>query len=173
MRRIFLALSFLCLTCLSACEAPMQLRFDSVHFFQTEEELAKKKVNLEQVSIYTRNLQAAISKALKKAKNQQIPATKAYVVVAVRSDNEVAVWLDAEPQMHEYFDYEITEAVRKLAPFQVDSGIVVLAIKMAINTPVHIEKAVPEPKEWLAAKAKVGDPNDIEQVVLAAWPESE
>lgn len=151
----------------------MQLRFDSVYFFQTEDELAKKKVNLEQVSIYTRNLQAAISRALKNAKNQQIPATKAYVVVAVRADNEVAVWLDAEPAMHEYFDYEITEAVRKLGPFQVESGIVVLAIKMAINTPTHIEKAVPEPKDWLAAKSKVGDPTDIEQVVLAAWPESE
>lgn len=173
MRRLFLVLGFLSLALLGACDAPMQLRFDSVYFFQSEEELAKKKVNLEHMSIYMRNLQAAISKALKNAKNQQIPATKAYVVVAVRSDNEVAVWLDAEPAMHEYFDYEITEAVRKLGPFQVDSGIVVFAIKMAINTPTHIEKAIPEPKEWKAAKAKVGDPSDIEQVVLAAWPESE
>lgn len=170
-KRLFLALSFLCLAGLSACDAPLQVRFDSVYFFQSEDELSKKKVNLEHVSIYTRNVQAAISKALKNAKNQQIPATKAYVVVAVRSDNEVAVWLDAEPVMHEYFEYEITEAVRKLGPFQVDSGIVVLAIKMAINTPVHIDKAVPAPKEWEQAKSKVGDPNDIEQVVLAVWPE--
>lgn len=173
MKRIFLVLSFLSLAFLSACDAPPQLRFDSVYFFQSEDELTKKKVNLEHVSIYVRNLQAAISKALKNAKNQQIPMTKAYVVVAVRSDNEVAVWLDAEPVMHEYFEYEITEAVRKLGPFQVDSGIVVFAVKMAINTPAHIEKALPEPKEWQAAKSKVGDPSDIEQVVLAAWPESE
>lgn len=173
MKRIFLVLSFLCLASLVACDAPMQLRFDSVYFFQSEDELAKKKVNLEHMSIYTRNLQAAVSKALKNAKNQQIPVTRAYVVVAVRSDNEVAVWLDAEPAMHEYFEYEITEAVRKLGPFQVDSGIVVFAIKMAINTPVHIEKAIPAPKEWQTAKSKAGDPSDIEQVVLAAWPQYE
>lgn len=156
---------------LSACDAPLQVRFDAVYFFQNEEELSRKKVDLEKVSVFSRHLQSAISQALKKAKNQKIPATQAYVVVAVRSDGEVAAWLDAEPVMHEYFEYEITEAARKVAPFRVESGIVVFGMKMAINSASHTQKAVPEPKEWIEAKRKVADPNDVEQVVLSIWPE--
>jgi hypothetical protein len=153
---------------LLACEPNIVPRFDSVYFFQNEEVLKTKKVNFEEMSVYTRGLQTVVAKVLKKA---QIKPGNGYIVVAVRSDQEVAVWLDMEPVLHEYYDYEIVEAIKKLQPFAVENGIVVFAIKMAIETPKHTEKAVPEPQAWKEAKQKLADPNDIEQFVLSIWPE--
>ncbi len=153
---------------LGGCQKNVQVRFDSVYFFQTEEDLQKKKIDVEQLSQYTRNLQTQVAKVMQKG---QTTPGNGYVVVAVRSDREVAVWLDMEPALHEYYEYEIGEAIKKMPVFSVDSGIVVLGIKMAIDTPKHTTKAEPEPKEWIEAKTKVGDPKDVEQVVLSIWPE--
>jgi hypothetical protein len=168
LKRLLLA-SFLFLTALlGACEKETQLRFDSVYFFQNEDVLVAKKVDFKEVSAFTLRMQTQIAKVLKGAK---IPTSSGYVVVAIRSDQEIAVWLDMEPSLHEFYDYGIVEAVKKVQPFKVDDGIVVFAIKMAIATPVHTTKAIPEPKEWIAAKKKLADPDDVERLVLSIWPE--
>jgi len=164
---MFAVLTALLLSLL-ACDQTIVPRFDSVYFFQEEDVLKAKKVNFEEMSVYTRSLQTTVAKVLKKA---QVKPSNGYIVVAIRSDQETAVWLDMEPALHEYYDYEIVEAIKKLQPFAVDNGIVVFAIKMAIETPKHTEKAVPEPEAWKEAKKKVADPNDVEQLVLSIWPE--
>lgn len=168
MKHLLSALLCCSVLMLAGCQKNVQVRFDSVYFFQTEEDLQKKKIDLEQLSQYTRNLQSQVAKVMQKG---QTTPGNGYVVVAVRSDQEVAVWLDMEPALHEYYDYEIVEAIKKMRPFDVDTGIVVFGIKMAIDTPKHTTKAIPEPKDWIEAKKKVGDPNDVEQIVLSIWPE--
>jgi hypothetical protein len=168
MKRLLSILLSCCMLILAGCQKNVQVRFDSVYFFQTEEDLQKKKINLEQLSQYTRTLQTQVAKVMQKG---QTTPGNGYIVVAVRSDQEVAVWLDMEPVLHEYYDYEIVEAIRKMRPFDVDSGIVVFGIKMAIDTPKHTDKAIPEPKDWIGAKKKVGDPNDVEQIAMSIWPE--
>ncbi|MBR7800423.1 hypothetical protein [Undibacterium fentianense] len=168
MKRILSLFLAAVLLALSGCDKNVQVRFDSVYFFQSEEDLQKKKVDPEEMSRYTRNLQSQVAKVMKSA--QAVPGN-GYIVVAVRSDEEVAAWLDMEPALHEYYDYEIVEAIKKLRPFKVETGIVVFAIKMAVDTPKHTEKPLPEPTALKEAQQKVGDPKDIEQVVLAAWPE--
>ena len=168
MKRLLSALLCCSVLMLAGCQKNVQVRFDSVYFFQSEDDLQKKKINLEQLSQYTRTLQTQVAKAMQKG---QTTPGNGYVVVAVRSDQEVAVWLDMEPALHEYYDYEIVEAIRKMRPFDVDSGIVVFGIKMAIDTPKHTDKAIPEPKDWIDAKKKVGDPNDVEQIAMSIWPE--
>lgn len=168
MKHLLSALLCCSVLMLAGCQKNVQVRFDSVYFFQTEEDLQKKKIDLEQLSQYTRNLQSQVAKVMQKG---QTTPGNGYVVVAVRSDQEVAVWLDMEPALHEYYDYEIVEAIKKMRPFDVDTGIVVFGIKMAIDTPKHTTKAIPEPKDWIEAKKKVGDPKDVEQIVLSIWPE--
>ncbi len=173
MKRLLLVLMFLCVGALAACKMPKQSimpRFDSVYFFQTEDELKQKKVNFEQVSIFSRNLQSAVAKTFN---GSQIATANGYIVVAVRSDGKIASWLDMEPNLHEYYEYEIAEAIKKLQPFEVSEGIVVFAIKMAVETPVHTSKEVPEPKDWKEARTKLEDPNNIEQLVLSLWPADE
>ena len=49
---------------------------------------------------------------LLRALKGQVSPSKGYLVVAVRSDGEVAVWPDMEPDLHEYYDYEVREAVK-------------------------------------------------------------
>lgn len=173
MKRLLLLLAISCLAALAACRMPsrsIQPRFDSVYFFQTEDELKQKKVDFEQISIFSRNLQTAVAKTFNGA---QIVSSNGYIVVAVRSDGKIASWRDMEPALHEYYDYEINEAIKKLQPFEVSEGIVVFAIKMAVETPMHTKKEVPEPKDWIAARAKMEDPNNIEQLVLSQWPEDD
>lgn len=173
MKRLLITFCCCVLLMVSGCQKEVQVRFDSLYFFQNEEQLQAMKIDTDQLAQYSRNLQARVGKIMKKA---QVTPSNGYVVVAVRSDEEVAVWLDMEPALHEYYEYEIIESIKKMRPPAVDKGILVFGIKMAINkieinTQVHTSKAIPEPKAWIDAKKKVGDPDEIEQVVLSIWPE--
>lgn len=173
MRRLAFWLMFASLSLLAACDkfqTPVQPRFDAMYFFQTEDVLKEKKVDVEQVAAFSRRLQSAVAATFKKG---QVSSSSGYIVVAVRSDGEVAAWLDMEPVLHEYYDYEIREAVKKVQPFAVEQGIVVFAIKMAVETPVHTKKEVPEPPEFVDARKKLEDPDNIEQLVLSIWPQDE
>lgn len=145
-----------------------QVRFEAHYFFQTEAVLKEKKVNFEEMARYSRNLHSQIWKTMKAAK---IAPSAGYLVVAVRSDEEVAVWLDMEPGLHEYYETAIADAVKKTRPFSVDSGIVVFAVKLSLDTAKHSTKPVPEPREWKEAKKKLADPDNIEELVLSIWPE--
>ena len=152
----------------SALAQAAEPRFDEVIFFQPEQVLLDKKVNFADLARFSRNMQSRIWNALKKVK---MPVSTGYVVVAVRSDGEVAAWLDMEPALHEYYDNEVVQAVMKTPPFSVSDGIVVFGIKMAIDTAKHTRRTKPDPKEWKEARKKVANPNDIEELALAAWPE--
>jgi len=105
---------------------------------------------------------------LKKAK---MPVSNGYLVVAVRSDGAVAAWLDMQPALHEYYENEVIQAVMKVPPFYVEEGIVVFGIKMAIDTAKHTVKNKPNPAAWNDYRKGLSNPADIEQLVLAAWPE--
>lgn len=168
MKRSLLQILMLCCLVSTGLLHAAQSRFDSYYFFQTEEVLKEKKVNFEDMARFSRNLQSQVWKVLKAAKIK--PGT-GYLVVAVRSDQEVAVWFDMEPALHEYYENAIAEVANKIRPFHVESGVVVFAVKLSIDTAKHTDKAVPEPKAWLEAKQKLGAPDNIEEVVLSIWPE--
>ncbi|MDE2427440.1 MAG: hypothetical protein KGM99_01855 [Burkholderiales bacterium] len=160
-------LAILLLCCATLGQAA-ETRFDAFYFFQSEKVMQQKQVNFEELARYSRKIQSAVWKALKKA---QMPASAGYLVVAVRSDGEVATWLDMTPAVHEYYDNQIYDAVRKVAPVHVESGILVFAVKMAIDTAVHTRKSFPTPPGWDDARKKLNDPDNIEELVLSLWPE--
>jgi hypothetical protein len=163
--KMLLCSFLLMLTGLSHAAQP---RFDEVFFFQTEQALLEKQVKFEEVAKFSNKLQSNIWNALKKA---DMPVSNGYIVVAVRSDGQVAAWLDMQPALHEYYDYQVVEAAMKTPPFFVAEGVVVFGIKMAIDTAKHTRKIKPEPAQWAAARKKLGNPVDIEQLVLSLWPE--
>lgn len=164
MKRLLCSL-LLMLTTLAQAAEP---RFDEVVFFQSEQVMLEKQVKFEEVARFSRKLQSNIWNALKKAK---MPVSSGYVAIAVKADGQVAAWLDMEPALHEYYENEVLQAAMKTAPFYVAEGSVVFAIKMAVDTPKHTRKAKPDPKEWQAARKKLGNTDDIEAIVQAAWPE--
>jgi hypothetical protein len=145
-------------------------RFDSVYFFQSEDALLKKKVVFKDVARFSRQMKSRVWNVLKKV---DIKPTNGYLVVAVRSDGQIMAWLDMQPILHEYYDYEIVESIRKMQPFNVEFGMVVFGIKMAVETAVHTKKEIPEPPSWKMAKKKLSNPNDIEELMFAIWPEDE
>ncbi len=145
-----------------------ETRFDDMYFYQGEEVLKEKEVNFQDFARFTRNVQSAVWKALKKVK---MPQSSGYIVVAVRADQKIAAWLDMELALHEYYDAAVTDAVSKLRPFGVSDGIVVFAMKMAVDTPKFTAKAKPDVKDWKDAQKAAADPSDIEAIVQAAWPE--
>ncbi|MFZ4528286.1 MAG: hypothetical protein ACOYNW_07305 [Undibacterium curvum] len=153
---------------ISALASAADTRFDSFYFFQPESVLQEKGVNVDSLGRYTRAVQTQIYKSLKNAK---LPASSGYLVIAIRSDEEVATWLDMKPVVHEYYDNQIYEVVKNLQPPQIKKGIFVFAIKMAIDTPVHTKKSIPNPPGWDDARKKLADPGSIEHLVLSLWPE--
>lgn len=145
-----------------------ETRFDDIYFFQGEEVLKQKQVDFREFARFTRSMQSAVWKALKKVK---LPESSGYIVVAVRADRKIAAWLDMDPPLHEYYDASVTDAVGKLRPFGVAEGVVVFGMKMSVNTPKFTPKARPDPKNWTEARKGAANPDDIEAIVLAAWPE--
>jgi len=138
-----------------------------------------KQVKGEELAKFTNRAQNLLWLALKK---ENIPSTNGFIVFAVRADGKVAVWLDMDPTLHEYFESVIYQATSKLQGFYVQEGSVVFALKLSIDTPKWWEfwkqetpkqtlRAKPSPKEWQAVMMKLADPNDIEALTNAAWPE--
>jgi hypothetical protein len=164
MKRLLCSVLLMLSTLVQAAEP----RFDEVVFFQSEQVMLEKQVKFEEVARFSRKLQSNIWSALKKAK---MPVSSGYVAIAVKADGQVAAWLDMEPALHEYYENEVLQAAMKTPPFYVAEGSVVFGIKMAIDTPKHTRKAKPDPKEWQAARKKLGNTDDIEAIVQAAWPE--
>jgi hypothetical protein len=83
-----------------------------------------------------------------------------------------------EPVLHEYYENQVVDAVKNVPPFAVAQGTVVFGIKMLIDTPKimtdrakHTTRSKPAPKEWKNAQAKLADPDDIDELMLAVWPE--
>ncbi|MES2049566.1 MAG: hypothetical protein V4447_14285 [Pseudomonadota bacterium] len=149
-------------------------RFDTVYFYQSEKALQEKQVNFEDLARFSRKMQSNVWNALKKA---SMPNSSGFLVVAVRADGEISAWLDMEPALHEYYADQVVEAVKKVAPFAVAQGTVVFGIKMLIDTPKfmtdrtkHTARSKPSVKEWKAAQAKLADPDDIDELMLAVWP---
>ena len=145
-----------------------ETRFDSFYFFQPDSVLQQKGIDVETLGRYSRAVQTRVYKALKSAK---LPASSGYLVIAIRSDGAVASWLDMQPAVHQYYDNQIYDVIQKIQPVEVRTGILVFAIKMAIDTPVFTRKAVPAPSDWADARKKINDPNNIEELVLSVWPE--
>ena len=149
-------------------------RFDTVYFFQSEKKLTEKQVNFEDVARFSRKMQSNVWNALKKA---TMPNSSGFLVVAVRADGAIAAWLDMEPALHEYYDDQVIEAVKKVPPFSVAQGTVVFGIKMLIDTPKfmtdrakHTTRSKPAPKEWKNAQAKLPNPDDMDELMQAVWP---
>lgn len=170
--KLLLAAAFLSLAALAQA---VEVRFDSVYFFQSEEQLKEKQVDFEEVARFSRKMQAQVWKALKKVK---MPDSNGYLVIAVRADGQVAAWLDMQAPLHEYYEYEVLQAVRRVPAFAVADGSVVFGIKMTLDTPKimserfkHTARAKPEPAQWKEARKKLADPEDIEELVMAVWPE--
>lgn len=148
-------------------------RFDTVYFFQSEKILTDKQVNFEDVARFSRKMQSNVWNALKKA---SMPNSSGFLVVAVRGDGEISAWLDMEPALHEYYDNQVIEAVKKVPPFAVAQGTVVFGIKMLIDTPKfmtdrakHTTRSKPSVKEWKAAQTKLANPDDMDELMQAVW----
>ncbi|MEB0137813.1 MULTISPECIES: hypothetical protein [unclassified Undibacterium] len=156
------------LLCLSTLASAAVTRFDSLVFFQSETVLQEKGINKETLGRYSRNLQSNIYRLLK---NVTLPPSSGYLVIAMRSDGAVTSWLDMQPKVHEFYDNQIYDIVQKMIPLNINKGIFVFAIKIAIDTPVFTKKPMPEPPDWVAAKKKISNPSDIEELVLSVWPE--
>jgi len=144
-------------------------RFDATYFFQSEDELKEKQINFADMARYSRQLQLQIWKALKSA---NMSPSNGYLVVAVRADQAVAVWLDMEPALSEEYQEKISAAVKKVAPFAVAQGTVVFGLQMSINTAKHTQKSKPAPAAWQNAKRQGLRDNEIETLVEAIWPDA-
>jgi len=118
---------FVCLQCDAS-----ETRFGGFYFYQNDAELKEKQVNLPDLARFSRQAQSAVWQVLKSVRMK--PST-GYLILAIRDDKSIAVWLDMEPAIHEYYAATITDTIKKLLPFSVTDGAVVFAINMAINTP--------------------------------------
>lgn len=152
---------------LPAWAGAAETRFGDFYFFQSDEAMQDKQVNAQNLGRFARAAQSVVYKALQKDK---LGAAMGYLVLSVRADGQVAAWLDLDPSLHEYYEAQILDAVRKVKPFPVAQGSVVFAMKMSIDTPVFSAKDRPAPPAWDEAKKRVGE-GDIEALSNAAWPQ--
>jgi hypothetical protein len=161
-------ISVLLFMCMGLAQA-VETRFDAFYFFQSDSDLQDQGVRRDDLARFARRAESAVYKVMKKVK---VKAATGYLVVAVRSDQEIASWVDMDPALHEYYSNAINDALQALPPFAVTRGIVVFAIKMSFDTPKFTQKPKPWPQDWEDAdKSKLTNPDDIQELVLSVWPE--
>lgn len=159
-----LAALFLCVS--TACIAS-EAKFRSVVLLQTDSELNAKRVDINQLAVYIRAVQAEI---LTGVGAEALPRSSGFVVFAVREGGESRVWLDMEPAWPEGKAATISNAVRKVPPFAVGHGDVVFAIRLSIDGAGDMPKNTPMPSAWRNAIRDVKQPLHVEQIVGLAWP---
>lgn len=174
-----LLLASVLLTCAALAQAA-EVRFGQLYFFQPEDVLQAKQIKNDEIARYSNKVQSFIWKALKKA---NVDTTSGYLVMAVRDDGKTAAWLDMEPAVSEAVENDILTAAKKIQAFSVARGTVVFAIKMTLESPkwydLQFNKVPPQqttrkkptPQAWEEAIKKIGNTDNIEDIVNAAWPE--
>ncbi|GAC1526138.1 MAG: hypothetical protein NVS3B11_27020 [Collimonas sp.] len=175
-----LLLASLLLTCAALVQAA-EVRFGQLYFFQSEQALQAKQIKPDEMARYSNKVQAWVWKALKKA---QVETSSGYLVMAVRDDRKTAAWLDMDPAVSEYVEQEVIGAAKKIQAFSIapGTGTVVFAIKMTLESPkwydLNFNRVAPQqtirnkptPKAWDQAIKKIGNTDNIEDIVNAAWP---
>lgn len=162
MKRLLTCLLWVCALQVQAAD----VRFDAHYFFQSERTLMRKNVDFKELSKYSNAVQLQVYRALKKT---GMAAGNGYLVIAVRSDGEVASWLDLAPPADAAVGQQVAEAVKKVAPVFVSQGILVFGVKMSVDSPVHTTRPRPAPAAWKTHGTP--DESEIEQVVLSVWPQ--
>ena len=166
----YLLCFFFSLSCLiTSASHASESRFGAFYFYQDEAALTSKHVDLKDMARFSRNVQSAIWKILKPVR---IKSSTGYIIIAVREDGEMAVWLDMDPAVHPYYEAAIGDAIKKIQPFSISGGYVVFGLQMAIDTPKFTTRSNPIPKEWNAALKKWGD-EDMDRLMWAVWPKPE
>jgi hypothetical protein len=159
---------FLCMGLYIPPVSAAEPRFDATYFFQGEDELKEKQINFSDMARFSRQVQSQIWKALKSV---DMAPGNGYLVIAVRADRAVAVWLDMVPALSEYNQEKINAAVKKVSPFAVAQGSVVFGLQMSINTAKQTQKSKPAPAAWQDAKRQGLRDSEIESLVAAVWPD--
>jgi hypothetical protein len=104
-------------------------------------------------------------------KDYKIAPSAGFLVLAVRADGRTNAWLDMVQPVPKEIETAVIKTARKIAPFPVKSGTLLVALDMTINGGFIPENVSPYPQEWLdyANNCKACGELDAETIVSKVW----
>lgn len=99
---------------------------------------------------------------------EKLPPSSGYMVLAVRSKDQVNVWFDMEPMLPNALEIRLKQHIRKTVGTPVTGGTAIVAISLSINGAKAPEQ-MPNPKEWRDAAKANGKVIEAEDLVDLVW----
>ncbi len=144
------------------------VEFHMIRFFDPPPVVKQRVNDTAALGAYLKKSQAVVRQ---KMKSYKLAPSAGFLVLAVRADGRTNAWLDmVEPVPHEV-ETAVIKAAKKVAPFAVKSGTVLVALDMTINGGLIPENVSPYPQEWLdyADNCHACGELDAETIVSRIW----
>jgi hypothetical protein len=128
--------------------------------------LEERVPSVDDMSVYIKAVEAASAAAVIESGSTQ--AVGGYIVVAVRPGLKSNVWLDFDALLDLNLQRQLTDKIKAVAPFAVNKGPVVFALKLILWNGKPPKRSAPSPAEWRKATRDTG-PLEIGELVEKVW----
>lgn len=144
------------------------VEFHMIRFFDTTPVVKHRVNDTAALGEYLKKSQSAVRQ---KMKDYKIAPSAGFLVLAVRADGRTNAWLDMVQPVPKEIETAVIKTARKIAPFPVKSGTLLIALDMTINGGFIPENVSPYPQEWLdyANTCKACGELDAETIVSKVW----
>lgn len=155
----------LMLPCLSRAA---DVEFHMIRFFDPTPVVKQRVNDTTALGEYLKKSQAAVRQ---KMRDYRLAPSAGFLVLAVRADGRTNAWLDMVQPLPKKVEIAVIKAARKIAPFPVKSGTLLVALDMTINGGFIPENVSPYPQEWLdyANNCHACGELDAETIVSKVW----
>ena len=138
----------------------------NVVLLQPSKVLEARVTSVDAMADYVKAVLAASREAVIASGAQQ--AVSGFIVVAIKPGGPSKVWLDFDALVDLELRRQIVAKAQAVPPFEVKTGPVVFALKVATWGGKESRRAVPLPLEWKKA-ASGKDPGEVSELVERVW----
>lgn len=162
----FLILSISLLMVAAGVQAAEPITNFNVVLLQPGAMLEKRVPNVDAMADYIKAVEAASREAVIASGGTQ--AVGGFIVLAVKHGQKSKVWLDFDALLDLEIRKQITESVKAVKPFEVVTGPVVFALKVATWGGKESKRVAPSPPEWKKAM-RAGKSVEVGELVERIW----
>lgn len=140
----------------------------NVVLLQPSKVLEERVPSVDAMAEYVKAIQAASQEAVIASGVKQ--SVSGFIVVAVRPGQRSKVWLDFDSLVDLELRKQLIAKAEAIKPFEVNTGPVVFALKVATWGAKESRRSVPLPREWKNASPGSA-PTEVGELVERAWKE--
>jgi hypothetical protein len=131
------------------------------------ERVMEARISVNELAPYLKQVDAAATRALDR--QQAVPASAGFLVVAIRPGARSKVWLDFKPPLPKAVADALTAGTEAVRAPATTGATVAIAMKYSIGGAPAPSQPMPAPAEWTAAAKAAKQALTIEELIDRIW----